>query len=152
PLDDYGQKVLQARRRGTSYPYELTDMLAGPGGSFTEYDLDASGALAPADRPKGLNRAGIVAGAATTPAERCPEGMARVALLGDPTKALGALSEPECARVIAALDLAERLRVPVEWYALSAGARIAMDSGTENMDWIAAALRRIVRFTQDGGE
>jgi acetyl-CoA carboxylase carboxyltransferase component len=27
-----------------------------------------------------------------------------------------------------------------------------MDSGTENMDWIAAALRRIVRFTQDGGE
>ena len=78
--------------------------------------------------------------------------MTRVALLGDPTKALGALSEPECARVIAALDLAERLRVPVEWYALSAGARIAMDSGTENMDWIAAALRRIVRFTQDGGE
>src|SRR5215467_2646796 len=43
PLDDYGQKVLQARRRGTSYPYELTDMIAGPGGSFTEHDLDASG-------------------------------------------------------------------------------------------------------------
>jgi acetyl-CoA carboxylase carboxyltransferase component len=152
PLDDYGQKVLQARRRGTSYPYELTDMIAGPGGSFTEYDLDASGALAPVDRPKGLNQAGIVAGVAATPTERYPEGMTRVALLGDPTKALGALSEPECARVIAALDLAERLRVPVEWYALSAGARIAMDSGTENMDWIAAALRRIVRFTQDGGE
>jgi acetyl/propionyl-CoA carboxylase alpha subunit/acetyl-CoA carboxylase carboxyltransferase component len=152
PLDDYGQKVLQARRRGTSYPYELTDMIAGPGGSFTEYDLDASGALAPVDRPKGHNQAGIVAGVAATPTERYPEGMTRVALLGDPTKALGALSEPECARVIAALDLAERLRVPVEWYALSAGARIAMDSGTENMDWIAAALRRIVRFTQDGGE
>nr|WP_281353633.1 carboxyl transferase domain-containing protein [Phytoactinopolyspora mesophila] len=78
--------------------------------------------------------------------------MSRVVLLGDPTKALGALSEPECARVIAALDLAERLRLPVEWYALSAGARIAMDSGTENMDWIAAALRRIVHFTQAGGE
>src|SRR4029077_1074232 len=152
PLDDYGQKVLQARRRGTSYPYELTDMIAGPGGSFTEYDLDASGALAPVDRPKGLNKAGIVAGVAATPTERYPEGMTRVALLGGPTKALGALSEPECARVIAALDLAERLWVPVEWYALSAGARIAMDSGTENMDWIAAALRRIVRFTQDGGE
>jgi acetyl-CoA carboxylase carboxyltransferase component len=127
-------------------------MIAGPGGSFTEYDLDASGALAAVDRPKGHNQAGIVAGVAATPTERYPEGMTRVALLGDPTKALGALSEPECARVIAALDLAERLRVPVEWYALSAGARIAMDSGTENMDWIAAALRRIVRFTQDGGE
>ena len=73
-------------------------------------------------------------------------------LLGDPTKALGALSEPECARVIAALDLAERMRVPLEWFALSAGARISMSSGTENMDWVAAALKRIVTFTQAGGE
>ncbi|WP_187361522.1 carboxyl transferase domain-containing protein [Phytoactinopolyspora mesophila] len=152
PLDDYGQKVLRARRRGTVYPYELTGMIAGPGGTFVEHDLDEAGALSPVDRPKGLNKAGIVAGVATTPTERYPEGMSRVVLLGDPTKALGALSEPECARVIAALDLAERLRLPVEWYALSAGARIAMDSGTENMDWIAAALRRIVHFTQAGGE
>jgi acetyl/propionyl-CoA carboxylase alpha subunit/acetyl-CoA carboxylase carboxyltransferase component len=152
PLDDYGQKVLWARRRGTVYPYELLRMIAGSRGSFTEYDLHDAGALAPVDRPKGLNTAGIVAGVATTPTERYPEGMARVVLLGDPTKALGALSEPECARVIAALDLAERLRLPVEWYTLSAGALIAMDSGTENMDWIAAALRRIVHFTQDGGE
>src|SRR5699024_3847413 len=35
---------------------------------------------------------------------------------------------------------------------LSAGARISMTSGTENMDWIAAALKRIVEFTQAGGE
>ncbi len=27
-----------------------------------------------------------------------------------------------------------------------------MDSGTENMDWVAAALRRIIEFTQNGGE
>ncbi|MFC4003566.1 carboxyl transferase domain-containing protein [Prauserella oleivorans] len=152
PLDDYGQKVLRARRRGTVYPYELTDMLAGPGGTFVEYDLDDTGRLVPVDRPKGRNKAGIVAGVVTTPTPRYPEGMTRVALFGDPTKALGALSEPECARVIAALDLAEEMRVPVEWFALSAGARIAMDSGTENMDWVAAALKRIVHFTQDGGE
>ncbi|HLJ98560.1 MAG TPA: carboxyl transferase domain-containing protein, partial [Streptosporangiaceae bacterium] len=152
PLDDYGHKVLRARRRGTVYPYELVDMITGPGGSFTEYDLDDSGTLAPVDRPKGHNKAGIVTGVATTLTECCPDGVTRVVLLGDPTKALGALSEPECARVIAAIDLAERLRVPVEWYALSAGARIAMDSGTENMDWIAATLRRIVQFTQDGFE
>ena len=44
------------------------------------------------------------------------------------------------------------MQVPVEWFALSAGARISMDSGTENMDWVAAALRRIVEFTQAGGE
>ena len=77
--------------------------------------------------------------------ERHPEGMLRVAMLGDPTRSLGSLAEPECRRVIAALDLAEELGVPVEWFALSAGAKIAMDSGTENMDWVAAALRRIVR-------
>ncbi|NYI84501.1 acetyl/propionyl-CoA carboxylase alpha subunit/acetyl-CoA carboxylase carboxyltransferase component [Saccharopolyspora hordei] len=152
PLDDYGQKVRRARRRGNVYPYELVDVVAGAGGTFVEHDLDDTGALVPVDRPKGLNEAGIVVGVASTPTERYPEGVTRVVLLGDPTKALGALSEPECARVIAALDLAEREGVPVEWYALSAGARIAMDSGTENMDWVAAALRRIVHFTQDGGE
>ncbi|MGC9670070.1 carboxyl transferase domain-containing protein [Planosporangium sp. 12N6] len=152
PLDDYRQKVLSARRRGTTYPYELTEMLAGQHGSFTEYDLDDTGELAPVERPKGQNKAGIVAGVVSTPTERYPEGVTRVALLGDPTKALGALAEPECARVIAALDLAERMRVPVDWFALSAGARISMGSGTENMDWVAAALKRIVEFTQAGGE
>ena len=73
-------------------------------------------------------------------------------LSGDPTRALGAVSEAECARIIAALDLAEELDVPVEWYALSAGARISMDSGTENMDWVARALKRIIEFTQAGHE
>ncbi len=152
PLDDYRQKVLRAARRGTTYPYELTGMLTGPDGSFVEHDLDESNVLVPVERPRGQNTAAIVAGVVTTPTERHPEGVTRVVLLGDPTKALGALSEPECARVIAAIDLAESMRVPLEWFALSAGARISMTSGTENMDWVAAALKRIVEFTQDGGE
>jgi acetyl/propionyl-CoA carboxylase alpha subunit/acetyl-CoA carboxylase carboxyltransferase component len=152
PLDDYRQKVLVARRRGATYPYELTEMLAGSGGSFVEHDLDGDGALVPVQRPKGQNRAGIVAGVVSTPTERHPEGVTRVVLLGDPTKSLGALAEPECARVIAALDLAERMGVPLDWFALSSGARISMTSGTENMDWVAAALKRIVEFTQAGGE
>ncbi len=151
PLDDYRLKVLRAARRGTVYPYELTGLLAGPAGTFAEHDLEA-GSLVPVDRPKGQNSAAIVAGVVTTPTERHPEGVTRVVLIGDPTKSLGALSEPECSRVIAALDLAERLRVPLEWFALSSGARISMSSGTENMDWVAAALKRIVTFTQDGGE
>ncbi|MBB5081636.1 ATP-binding protein [Nonomuraea endophytica] len=152
PLDDYRQKVLRAARRGTVYPYELTGLLAGPRGGFAEHDLDEHGALVPVQRPPGKNSAALVAGVVTTITERHPEGVTRVVLLGDPTKALGALSEPECARVIAALDLAERMRVPLEWFALSAGARISMTSGTENMDWVAAALKRIVTFTQAGGE
>ena len=106
----------------------------------------------PVDRPYGLNTAGILAAVVTTPTPLHPEGVQRVVLCGDPTKSLGSVAEQECLRVIAALDLAERLGVPVEWFALSAGARISMDSGTENMDWVAKALRRIVEFTQDGGE
>ncbi|MGH3356001.1 MAG: carboxyl transferase domain-containing protein, partial [Nocardioidaceae bacterium] len=152
PMDDYAQKVLRARRRGTVYPYELVGMLTGPDGTFTELDLDDTGALVEVDRPKGLNKAGIIAGLVTTPTARHPEGVTRVVLSGDPTRALGAVSEAECARVVAALDRAEQMSVPVEWFTLSAGARIAMDSGTENMDWVARALRRIVTFTQAGGE
>ncbi|HTU76476.1 MAG TPA: biotin carboxylase N-terminal domain-containing protein [Trebonia sp.] len=152
PLDDYRLKVLAAARRGSVYPYELTSLLAGQDGTFTEHDLDETGVLAPVTRPKGKNTAGMVAGVVSTPTERYPEGVRRVVLLGDPTKSLGALSEPECLRVIAALDLAERMGVPVEWFALSSGARISMTSGTENMDWVAAALKRIVEFTQAGGE
>jgi acetyl/propionyl-CoA carboxylase alpha subunit/acetyl-CoA carboxylase carboxyltransferase component len=152
PLDDYRLKVLRASRRGTAYPYELTGMLAGTGGAFTEHDLDGEGNLVPVDRPRGQNTAAIVAGVVSTPTKLHPQGVTRVVLLGDPTKSLGALSEPECTRVIAALDLAQRLGVPLEWFSLSAGARISMDSGTENMDWVAAALKRIITFTQAGGE
>ncbi|RLP86433.1 carboxyl transferase domain-containing protein [Micromonospora sp. CV4] len=148
PLDEYRLKVLRASSRNTVYPYELTGRL----GDFVEHDLDDHHALVPVDRPKGRNGAAIVAGVVTTPTVRHPQGVTRVVLLGDPTKSLGALSEPECRRVIAALDLAERMGVPLEWWALSAGARISMTSGTENMDWVAAALKRIVEFTQAGGE
>ncbi|GLY15177.1 fused acetyl/propionyl-CoA carboxylase subuit alpha/methylmalonyl-CoA decarboxylase subunit alpha [Kineosporia sp. NBRC 101677] len=147
PLDDYRQKVLRAAARGNVYPYELTGML----GDFTEHDLE-EGRLVPVERAPGNNSAGIVAGVVTTVTARHPQGVTRVVLLGDPTKALGSLSEPECARVIAAIDLAESMRVPLEWYSLSAGAKISMSSGSENLDWVAAALKRIVQFTQAGGE
>jgi hypothetical protein len=124
PLDDYTEKVLSSRARGAVYPYELAPMLAGTGGSFVEHDLGDDGRLAPVDRAPGQNRAGIVVGLMTTPTARYPEGMTRVALFGDPTKQLGTVAEPECARVMAALDLAEERGLPVEWFALSSGARI----------------------------
>jgi acetyl-CoA carboxylase carboxyltransferase component/pyruvate/2-oxoglutarate dehydrogenase complex dihydrolipoamide acyltransferase (E2) component len=152
PLDDYAQKVLRSRRRGTVYPYELIPMLTRTGGEFFEYDLDGEGRLVPVDRLPGGNRSGVVVGVARTPTERYPEGITRVVLLGDPTKALGAVSEAECARIVAAIDHAETLGVPLEWFALSSGARISMANGTENMDWVARALRRIITFTQGGGE
>ncbi|HYJ56074.1 MAG TPA: carboxyl transferase domain-containing protein, partial [Mycobacterium sp.] len=152
PLDGYTQKVQRSQARGLVYPYELIPQLTGPQGSFVEYDLDESGALVPVDRPYGRNTAGLIVGVATRPTDRYPEGMTRVALFGDPTKALGTVAEAECARVVAALDLAEQLSAPVEWFALSSGATISMASGTENMDWVSRALRKIITFTQDGGE
>jgi acetyl/propionyl-CoA carboxylase alpha subunit/acetyl-CoA carboxylase carboxyltransferase component len=162
PLDEGARRIVQARRRGTVHPAELIKLLApargdvdGGGrlpGDFVEHDLTADGRLEPVDRGPALNEASVVVGLVRNYTARYPEGMVRVALLGDPTRALGSLAEPECRRIIAGLDLAEQLGVPVEWFALSAGAKIAMDSGTENMDWIAAVLRRIVEFTQRGGE
>ena len=157
-LNAYTQNVIRARRRGTVYPYELIPLITrspdqgGAPGTFTEYDLDENGAPVPVDREPGLNAANIVLGVVSTPTRRYPEGMRRVVLLGDPTQALGALAEPECRRVLAAIDLARQLHAPVEWYAISAGAKISMDSGTETMDWISRALRGIVEFTQAGGE
>ncbi|HEY1277841.1 MAG TPA: carboxyl transferase domain-containing protein [Thermoleophilaceae bacterium] len=162
PLDEGARRIVQSRRRGTVHPAELVKLLAPahgdgnhghqPSGEFVEHDLDGEGRLVPVDRGPALNEASVVVGLVRNYTTRYPEGMQRVALLSDPTRALGSLAEPECTRIIAALDMAEELGVPVEWFALSAGAKIAMDSGTENMDWIAAVLRRIVEFTQRGCE
>ncbi len=161
PLSEYDQKVVRVRQRGQVYPYEIIKMLTParedarsefPPGDFVEYDLDADHKLVPVDRPHGKNRANIIVGVIRNFTTRYPEGMARVLLLGDPSKDLGALAETECRLISAALDLAEQKGIPVEWFPISAGARISMESGVENMDWIARVLRRLIQFTQAGGE
>jgi len=161
PLTAYDQKVVKMRQRGLLYPYQIVKMLTPapedtradfPPGEFVEFDLDAAGQMVVVDRPYGENKANIIVGLIRNFTVKYPEGMTRVMILGDPSKDLGALAEPECRRIIAALDLADRKGVPVEWFTLSAGAKISMDSGVENMDWIARVLRRIVEFTQAGGE
>ena len=160
-LTPYDQKVIRVRQRGMVYPYEIINMLtpAGedtraefPPGDFVEYDFNSEGRLVPVDRPYGQNRANIIVGLIRNFTHRYPEGMTRVLLLGDPSRDLGALAEPECRLIMAALDLAEEKGVPVEWFPISAGAKISMESGVENMDWIARVLKRLVQFTQAGGE
>ena len=102
-------------------------------------------------RPYGGNEGNVVFGRIEN---RLPDGrlVKRVIILSDPTTDLGSLTEAECRRVNAALDLAEDSGLPAEWLPVSGGARIDMDSGTENLDWTASTLRRIIRFTQGGGE
>ena len=161
PLSEYEQKVVRMRQRGFIYPYEIIKMLTPsaqdtraefPPGDFVEHDLDGGGRLVPVERPYGQNKANIIVGVIRNFTARYPEGMTRVLLLGDPGKDLGALAEPECRRILAALDLATEEGVPVEWFPISAGAKISMESGVENMDWIARVLRRLVEFTQVGCE
>ena len=162
PTQEYERKVVAARRRRLIYPYEIVKMLTSESpdgtradGSFEEYELDFDShrpvAVSVADRPFGQNRSAVVFGLIRTPTEKVPEGMLRVLVLSDPTMGMGALSAPECDRLVAAFDLAESLGVPLEWVPVSSGAKIAMDSGTENLDATARVVRRIVTFTQSGG-
>ena len=161
PLTEYERKVVRMRQRGLIYPYEIIKMLTPaledtraefPAGEFVEHDLDAEGHLLPVDRPHGQNKANIVVGLIRNFTSKYPEGMTRVVLLGDPSKDLGAIAEPECRLILAALELAKNKGVPLEWFSLSAGAKISMECGVEGMDWIARVLRRLVEFTQAGGE
>lgn len=171
PVTAYERSVVTARMRGLIYPYEIINMLAPqsresippgaeisqpiPPGSFEEYDLDPNAtkplAVSVAGRAPGKNPSAIVFGVITTPTSKVPEGMKRVLVLSDPTRGMGALAAGECDRVVAAIDLADKMKVPVEWLPVSSGARIAMDSGTENLDATARVVRRIVTFTQAGG-
>jgi acetyl/propionyl-CoA carboxylase alpha subunit/acetyl-CoA carboxylase carboxyltransferase component len=172
PARAYERKLVATRRRGQPYPYEIIKMLTGgdrklphPGtdsttegasqGIFEEFDL-VPGSSPPVampliDRAYGGNLAGVVFGIISTPTTKHPEGMRRVLVLSDPSMEMGALSAPECDRLVAAFDLAEAEGLPLEWVAVSSGARIAMDSGTENLDATARVVRRIVTFTQASG-
>jgi acetyl/propionyl-CoA carboxylase alpha subunit/acetyl-CoA carboxylase carboxyltransferase component len=164
--DDYTGKIVRARQRKIVYPYEFIKMItvAGvpmyegfPRGEFEEYDIKISAngrqrCVSAKKRPYGQNESNVVFGIIRHPHPGYKMSMERVILLSDPTKDLGSLAEPECRRVIAALDLADKKKIPVEWLPVSSGAKIDMDTGTENLDWTATALQRIIRFTQSGGE
>ena len=150
PLTEYDRKVVRMRQRGLIYPYEIIKMLTPapedtraefPAGDFVEHDLDAEGDLVPVDRPYGQNKANIIVGVIRNFTSKYPEGMTRVVLLGDPSKDLGAIAEPECRRILAALDLARNKGVPGVVLPLGRG-KISMESGVEGMDWIARVLRR----------
>jgi acetyl/propionyl-CoA carboxylase alpha subunit/acetyl-CoA carboxylase carboxyltransferase component len=166
PYNDYITKVVRARQRNMVYPYEFIKMItyAGvplhegfPRGEFEEYDVKiyANGKQRPVSvkgREYGKNTSNLVFGIICHPHPSHKIVLERVIILSDPTKDLGSLAEPECRSVIAALDLADKKKIPVEWIPISSGAKIDMETGTENLDWTATALQRIIHFTQKGGE
>ena len=163
PLTPYEMKVIRAQKFGHTYPYEIISMLEGsPGtinlphhdmkqGRFQEYDFLPNGQFAPVLRSFGQNICGVVVGIINNATAKHPHGMQRVWIGSDSTKAMGSLAEKECSRIIAAINLAESLNIPIEWVPVSAGAMISMNSGTENLDWTAKVLKRIIEFTQNDG-
>ncbi len=154
PRSAYERRMGEARRRGYLPPHEVVPLL---GETFEEFDLDGAAdarkprAKSVKDRPPGEHRAGLIFGIVTSFTPELPEGLPRVAILSDPTRGMGALGEAECARIVAALDLACARNLAVDWIPVSSGARIALDSGTENLDATARVVRRIIRFTRAGG-
>ncbi|MBP7652984.1 ATP-grasp domain-containing protein [Candidatus Dependentiae bacterium] len=165
-INDYAIKVIKARQRGCSYPYEIIKMLTRssgssmtttdklPRGEFEEFDLDSKNLklISVKNREYGMNSCNIISGIITNYIPNYEYPFKRVIILSDPTVDMGSLAEQECRRIIESINLAEQLKIPVEWIPVSAGARIDIDSGTENLDWTAAVLKRIIDFTQSGGE
>ncbi|QWC84844.1 hypothetical protein KLP28_15005 [Nocardioidaceae bacterium] len=160
-------------------PHQVVATVCGPeadprlgaaarSGSFVELDLAEDseplrldgGTLRPSPRtgdrltevgPGHVRTSGVMVGVMTHVVDGHPDGVSRVWIGGDSSRAMGAVSEAECRRILAAIDLAEQRGLPLEWVAVSAGARIAWDTGTETMDWCAAVVARLVQFTQTGG-
>ena len=165
-VDRYTAGVISSRRKKTVYPYEIIKLLTTSASSslgihagiFEEYDIevdqetDTQKTVSVKDRAAGLNSSNIVFGIIENILSETGTPVRRVLILSDATKDMGSLAEGEARRVTAAVDLAERENLPVEWIPVSSGARIDMVSGTENLDWTAAVLRRIIEFTQNGGE
>ena len=158
-LTEFERQIIRARNRQLLYPYEIIGWLTAPQnrfgveeGDFEEFDLDDEKKLISVrGRPFGGNVANVVIGRISNRSPRFPEGLERVLIIGDGTRTMGSLGEEECRRINASLDYAEANGLPVEWVALSSGARISFESGTENLDWTARVLRRIIEFTQRGG-
>ncbi|RAL20439.1 hypothetical protein DL240_16680 [Lujinxingia litoralis] len=168
PLASPDLQVLNAHRRGLFTPAEVISWLTGgqtsaPNlaaialsspyqGTFQEWDLNADNILTPVNRPAGHHTANLVVGIISNRAQTTADhtDFQRLLIIGDATRTMGSLGEAECERIFQALEIAEQRNLPVEWVALSSGARIAMDSGTENLDATARVLRRIVELTQAG--
>lgn len=181
PLNDYENKVIRSLQLGSYYPYALVTTLMNverhPKNNFEEFEIVNNEEIIYAEssdselaslvsgeneikwkcisvgkREFGHNKCNVVFGIITNYLKSFPEGFSRVLVLSDPTTNLGALGEEECKSIISAIDLAEKKAMPVEWIPISSGARIDMESGTENLDWTARVLKRIIEFTQKGGE
>ncbi len=160
PLDENLEQEIKARRRGVNSPESILriickDLDGNDKGSFEQWEVvvdPATGRQHLARKAWPDNKSeGIIFGILNSPTKAVPEGIKRVAIISNPLKSMGSLSEDECRRIIAAITLAHQKELSIYWLPVSAGAKIDFKSGTENLDWTARVLRKIVDFTEDGG-
>ncbi|HKY63073.1 MAG TPA: biotin carboxylase N-terminal domain-containing protein [bacterium] len=103
-------------------------------------------------RAEGQNQAGVVIGIQTDHLGGTGMPLRRVVILGDLThRSKGALSANECARINAAIRLAAREGIPVDWFTASQGAEIHAERGVEGLDATASTVREIVQHAHSRG-
>ncbi|MBN2724300.1 MAG: biotin/lipoyl-binding protein [Deltaproteobacteria bacterium] len=160
PLNEEEKQEIKARRKGLNSPQSILriisrDLNGKSTGKFLQYEIlidPSSGEqhFFQMEERSNLNQS-IVFGVLSIPVPSHPDGLERVVIISNPLKNMGSLSEEECRRIIAALELAEKKHLSVYWLPVSAGAKIDFNSGTENLDWTAKVLRKIVDFTENEG-
>ncbi|MBU1382193.1 hypothetical protein KKD49_15270, partial [Myxococcota bacterium] len=160
PLNEEEKQEIKARRKGLNSPQTilriiLRDVGGRTTGAFRQFDIlmdPSTGEQKYFELSGGYNlNQSIIFGVLSVPTQAHPDGLKRVVILSNPLRNMGSLSEDECRRIIAAMDLAKDQGLSVYWLPVSAGAKIDFDSGTENLDWTALVLRKIVNFTEQGG-
>ena len=101
PMSSYDMKVVRAQKFEHMYPYEIIRMLEGSPstlniphpdmrqGRFQEYDFNSNGQFIPVLRAFGQNTCGVVVGIISNMTNKFPQGMQRVWIGSDSTKAMG---------------------------------------------------------------
>ena len=147
------------RRRGVVYPYELLRVLAPatPRRQTCPRVTSSNTTSTPAESSfpctgPGRQRRRRRGRSSSQLHGRYPEGIEPRDVLGDPTRRLGAIAEPECRRVIAALDLADRRAF--RWNGSRSRRPRRSRSTAAPRTWTGSprCLRRLIEFTQAGGE
>jgi len=158
----------QMRSKGGTWAYRIPGILSSAAEKFSkvkqqepfvELDLDPSsividpktntldynrGTLIPVMRPLGENQAGVIMGILSNDLG-LGFPVKRLIILGDITHLnRGAITAEECARINAAIRLASRERIPIDWFSASYGVEIKSDKGVESLDASSSTTREII--------
>lgn len=103
-----------------------------------------------APRNPGLNQAGVVIGIKTDDLGLSFP-VTRILIIGDVTHdSRSAITAQECARINAAIRLASKMKVPIDWFSVSYGVEIKKEKGVESLDASSSTVREIIKYAHHG--